>query len=166
MTKVVWQVFIRFSIFHKMTEWIEQRSKHIKVGFNWLKNGCISVESKQHSGRSQSAQNDAVVAKGKNLVMADGRLYKRLVKRLGSVKILDLQFSMMIWTCVEWLQNLCPSCCWQNSKNSLEVGQNMLNTAITDPEFLNTNYWRWVMSIWLWPRNKSTVVVMEATHVL
>lgn len=56
------------------------------------------LESEQHSGRLQTAQNDAVVEKVENLVMADCCLtvYERLVKRLESAKIPHMQFFMMI----------------------------------------------------------------------
>ncbi|GFS33648.1 HTH_48 domain-containing protein [Nephila pilipes] len=84
----------------------------IKELFNRFKDGCTSAESEQRCGTFQTAR--SAVERVRNLVMADRRLTVReIAEEVGllSPEQKDLRF---------------------------DVSQDLLDTANTDPRFLNT----------------------------
>ncbi|KAJ4450782.1 hypothetical protein ANN_02212, partial [Periplaneta americana] len=93
----------------------------IKEWFNRFKDGRTSAESEQRCGRPQTARSAAVVERVRNLVMADRRLtVRRLPKRLDGCEIRA--------------QVVVP----EQKDLRRDVAQDLLDTANTDPGFLNT----------------------------
>ncbi|KAJ4427867.1 hypothetical protein ANN_23871 [Periplaneta americana] len=139
----------------KMTERIEQRYcikfcqklgedamgvTQIKEWFNRFKDGRTSAESEQRCGRPQTARSAAVVERVRNLVMADRRLTVReIAEEVGVSKdsahaILcdDLNMNRVAAKFVPKL--LSP----EQKDLRRDVAQDPLDTANTDPGFLNT----------------------------
>ncbi|KAJ4435632.1 hypothetical protein ANN_18248, partial [Periplaneta americana] len=112
----------------------------IKEWFNRFKDGRTSAESEQRCGRPQTARSAAVVERVRNLVMADRRLTVReIAEEVGVSKdsahaILrnDLNMNRVAAKFVPKL--LSP----EQKDLHRDVAQDLLDTANTDPGFLNT----------------------------
>ncbi|KAJ4441881.1 hypothetical protein ANN_11741 [Periplaneta americana] len=112
----------------------------IKEWFNRFKDGRTSAESEQRCGRPQTARSAAVVERVRNLVMADRRLTVReIAEEVGVSKhsahaILrdDLNMNRVAAKFVPKL--LSP----EQKDLRRDVAQDLLDTANTDPGFLNT----------------------------
>lgn len=112
----------------------------IKEWFNRFKDGRTSAESEQRCGRPQTARSAAVVERVRNLVMADRRLTVReIAEEVGVSKdsahaILreDLNMNRVAAKFVPKL--LSP----EQKDLRFDVAQDLLDTANTDPGFLNT----------------------------
>ncbi|KAJ4426506.1 hypothetical protein ANN_27320, partial [Periplaneta americana] len=112
----------------------------IKEWFNRFKDGRTSAESEQRCGRPQTARSAAVVERVRNLVMADHRLTVReIAEEVGVSKdsahaILrdDLNMNRVAAKFVPKL--LSP----EQKDLRCDVAQDLLDTANTDPGFLNT----------------------------
>ena len=112
----------------------------IKEWFNRFKSGRASAESDQRSGRPQTARSAAVVERVRNLVMADRRsTVREIAQEVGVSKdsphaILrgDLNMHRVAAKFVPRL--LSP----EQKDLRFQVAQDLLDTANTDPQFLNT----------------------------
>ncbi|KAJ4435187.1 hypothetical protein ANN_23763 [Periplaneta americana] len=112
----------------------------IKEWFNRFKDGRTSAESEQRCGRPQTARSAAVVERVRNLVMADRRLtMQEIAEEVGVSKdsahaILrdDLNMNRVAAKFVPKL--LSP----EQKDLRRDVAQDLLDTANTDPGFLNT----------------------------
>ncbi|KAJ4445099.1 hypothetical protein ANN_06898 [Periplaneta americana] len=113
----------------------------IKEWFNRFKDGRTSAESEQHCGRPQTARSAAVVERVRNLVMADRRLAVReIAEEVGVSKdsahaILrdDLNMNRVAAKFVPKLLFL------EQKDLRRDVAQDLVDTANTDPGFLNTS---------------------------
>ncbi|KAJ4444141.1 hypothetical protein ANN_05930 [Periplaneta americana] len=111
----------------------------IKEWFNRFKDGRTSAESEQRCGRPQTARSAAVVERVRNLVMADRRLTVReIAEEVGVSKnsahaILrdDLNMNRVAAKFV-------PKLLSRTKDLRRDVAQDLLDTANTDPGFLNT----------------------------
>ncbi|KAJ4433029.1 hypothetical protein ANN_15286 [Periplaneta americana] len=112
----------------------------IKEWFNRFKDGRTSAESEQRCGRPQTARSAAVVERVRNLVMADRRLTVReIAEEVGVSKDSahaifrdDLNMNRVAAKFVPTL--LSP----EQKDLRRDVAQDLLDTANTDPGFLNT----------------------------
>ncbi|XP_068246832.1 protein GVQW3-like [Palaemon carinicauda] len=112
----------------------------IKEWFNQFKSGRASAESDQRSGRPQTARSAAVVERVRNLVMADRRsTVREIAQQIGMSKdsahaILrdDLNMHRVAEKFVPRL--LSP----EQKDLRFQVEKYLLDTANTDPQFLNT----------------------------
>ncbi|GFU34897.1 HTH_48 domain-containing protein [Nephila pilipes] len=112
----------------------------IKEWFNRFKDGRTSAERKQRCGRPQTARSAANVKRVRNLVMADRRLTVReIAEEVGVSKdsahaILreDLNMNRVAAKFVSKL--LSP----EQKDLRFDVAHDLLDTANTDPGFLNT----------------------------
>ncbi|KAJ4429146.1 hypothetical protein ANN_26149 [Periplaneta americana] len=112
----------------------------IKEWFNRFKDGRTSAESEQRCGRPQTARSAAVVERVRNLVMADRRLTVReIAEEVGVSKdsahaILrdDLNMNRVA---AKFLPKLLSP---EQKDLRRDVAQDLLDTANTDPGFLNT----------------------------
>ncbi|KAJ4445373.1 hypothetical protein ANN_07178 [Periplaneta americana] len=110
------------------------------AGGRQVRDGRTSAESEQHCGRPQTARSAAVVERVRNLVMADHRLTVReIAKEVGVSKdsahaILrdDLNMNRVAAKFVPKLLSL------EQKDLRRDVAQDLLDTANTDPGFLNT----------------------------
>src|SRR5215469_12652041 len=109
----------------------------IKDWFNRFKNFRTSADSDQRSGRPQTARSAVVVETVRNLVMADRRLtVKGIAEDVGVSKdsahaILRVDLNM---------NRVTPKFVLSPEQKDLrvEVAQDLLDTANTDPGFMNT----------------------------
>ncbi|KAJ4450406.1 hypothetical protein ANN_01830 [Periplaneta americana] len=112
----------------------------IKEWFNRFKDGRTSAESEQRCGRPQTARSAAVVERVRNFVMADRRLTVReIAEEVGVSKDSahaifrdDLNMNRVAAKFVPKL--LSP----EQKDLRRDVAQDLLDTANTDPGFLNT----------------------------
>lgn len=112
----------------------------IKEWFNRFKDGRTSAESEQRCGRPQTARSAAVVERVRNLVMAYRRLTVReIAEEVGVSKdsahaILREDLSMNRVAAKFVPKLLSP----KQKDLRFDVAQDLLDTANTDPGFLNT----------------------------
>ncbi|GFT19187.1 HTH_48 domain-containing protein, partial [Nephila pilipes] len=108
--------------------------------FNRFKDGRTSAESEQRCGRSQTARSAANDERVRNLVMADRRLtVQEIAKEVGMSKdsahaILREDLNMNRGAAKFVPKLLSP----EKKDLRFDVAQDLLDTANTDPGFLNT----------------------------
>ncbi|GFS37153.1 HTH_48 domain-containing protein [Nephila pilipes] len=139
----------------------------IKEWFNRFKDGRTSAKSEQRCGRPQTARSAATVERVQNLVMVERRLTVReIAEEFGVSKDSahaifreDLNMNRVATKFV-------PKLLTPEQKDLLfDITQDLLDTANTDPGFLNTVITRdESCCVRVLPRNKKTVVVMEASR--
>ncbi|GFS33285.1 HTH_48 domain-containing protein [Nephila pilipes] len=112
----------------------------IKEWFNRFKDGRTSAESEQRCGRPQTARSAANVERVRNLVMADHRLTvweiaeEVVVSKDSAYAILRENLNMNRVAAKFIPKLLSP----EQKDLRFDVAQDLLDTANTDPGFLNT----------------------------
>jgi len=111
----------------------------IKEWYNQFKDGCTSVVSDGHSGRPSTSRNDELIDQVRTLVMQDHRFTVReLVEEVGistvsvhSILTNDLATRRVSVKFVPKLLTM------EQKQLRLEVSQDVLDYANSNPEFLN-----------------------------
>ncbi|GFU12606.1 HTH_48 domain-containing protein [Nephila pilipes] len=111
----------------------------IKEWFNRFKDGRTSAESEQRCGKPQTARSAANVERVRNLVMADRRLTVEIAEEVGVSKDSAHAILREVLNMNRVAAKFVPKLLSPEQKDlRFDVAQDLLDTANTDPGFLNT----------------------------
>jgi len=111
----------------------------IKEWYKRFRDGCTSVESDARSGRLSTSRNDELIDQVRTLVMQDRRvtvreLVEKVVISTGSVHSILTDDLAMRRVSAKFVPKLLRM---EQKQLRLEVSQDMLDYANSDPDFLN-----------------------------
>ncbi|XP_070388807.1 protein GVQW3-like [Dermacentor albipictus] len=115
-------------------------STQIKKWYKWFKDGRTSVESDPRSSRPSACRNDEVIAEVNAVVMRDRRVaIQEIAEEVGistfpahSIMTEDLAMKTVAAKLVPKLVTV------EQKQVRVEVSQDMLDSATSDPDFMNT----------------------------
>ncbi|PNF43029.1 hypothetical protein B7P43_G08778 [Cryptotermes secundus] len=115
-------------------------NSRIKEWYNRFKDGRTSVDSEPRSGRLSTSRNENVIEQVRTLVMEDRRITVRELAneigvRIGSVHLILTEDFGMRRVSAKFVPKLLAM---EQKQRRLEMAQDMLDNANSNPNFLNT----------------------------